>query len=103
VTDAQIITINQLYGVMNTQQDRVYLHTRQGYNMDELKAEYNKQLDRLNKGWDYCNSNPEEAEKWSEELYNITKILSNIMNQLDKYQIYPKIDYITTEGFKDGQ
>jgi uncharacterized protein YukE len=68
--------------------------------IEQLKAEYNKQLDRLNKGWDYCNAHPEEAEKWSEELYNITKILSNIMNELIKYQIYPKIDYDTMIGFK---
>jgi uncharacterized protein YukE len=68
--------------------------------VNALKENYNKNLDRLNKGWDYCNAHPEEVEKWSEELYNITKILSNIMNSLIKYQIYPNVDYITTEGFK---
>jgi ABC-type nitrate/sulfonate/bicarbonate transport system substrate-binding protein len=68
--------------------------------VDDLKKEYNKQLSRLNKGWDYCNEHPEEAEKYAEGLYNITKILSNIMNELIKYQILPGRDYITTEGFK---
>jgi ABC-type nitrate/sulfonate/bicarbonate transport system substrate-binding protein len=68
--------------------------------IDELKAEYNKQLLRLNKGWDYCNEHPEQAEQYAEELYNITKTLSNIMNELIKYQIYPGVDYQTMEGFK---
>jgi hypothetical protein len=68
--------------------------------MDKLKEEYNLQLARLNKGWDYCNAHLEEADKWSEELYNITKILSNIMNSLIKYQIMPNVDYNTMEGFK---
>jgi ABC-type nitrate/sulfonate/bicarbonate transport system substrate-binding protein len=57
--------------------------------VDDLKKEYNKQLSRLNKGWDYCNAHPEQAEQYAEGLYNITKTLSNIMNELDKHQILP--------------
>jgi hypothetical protein len=68
--------------------------------MDKLKADYNKNLDKLNKGFAYCEARPDECEKYAETLYNITKILSNIINELIKYQILPNVHYNTMEGFK---
>jgi uncharacterized protein YukE len=49
----------------------------------ELKHNYNKHLDRLNKGFDYVEKHPEEYDKWESEIIKISRILGALKRLLN--------------------
>lgn len=70
--------------------------------MNKLKQEYNEKLARFNKAMGYLQLNLDEYEKWSPEVFKITRELSVIMNELEKQGIRPREHYQVLEGFANA-
>ena len=55
-------------------------------NLNELKMEYNLNLNRLYNGCNYVDEHPEECNKYIDEIFKIYKKTNEIIDQIMKYQ-----------------
>ena len=62
----------------------------------ELKQNYNKQLDRLNKGFKYLENHMEEYDQWEGEIIKISRILGALKKLLNDHGV----NFDIMAGFK---
>jgi len=54
----------------------------------ELKQNYDEQLIRLNKGFEYLEKHPDEYDKWEGEIIKISRILGALRKMLNDHGIH---------------
>lgn len=55
-------------------------------NLEELKMDYNFNLNRLYNGCNYLDEHPEDCDKYLNELFKIYNKVDVIIRQIEKYQ-----------------
>lgn len=54
--------------------------------LEELKMDYNFNLNRLYNGCNYLDEHPEECDKYLNELFKVYNKVDVIIRQIEKYQ-----------------
>lgn len=54
--------------------------------LDDLKWNYNHNLNRYLNGCLYCVKHPSETDKWLKELLNILNNMNMLIEEIEKYQ-----------------
>lgn len=52
--------------------------------LEDMKFEYNYNLNRLNKGCKYCEEHKNEVDRWLPELFKIYNNMNNILEEISK-------------------
>jgi hypothetical protein len=55
-------------------------------NLEELKMDYNFNLNRLYNGCNYLDEHPEDCDKYLNELFKVYNKVDVIIRQIEKYQ-----------------
>lgn len=55
-------------------------------NLEELKMDYNFNLNRLYNGCNYLDEHPEDCDKYLNELFKVYNKVDVIIKQIEKYQ-----------------